>query len=143
MENQLAQAHIDVDAALKAEQERLTTRRKELESEIQEIDQRLHRIDAYFGTVPSPSQITRPPQGSRHPRGFVQAAVLKTITEQPQGLTSAEITRVLGPQGIGQQSIANALSALIQANKISSQGRGGKYLSTTAEVPTAPDQPSS
>ena len=143
MENQLAQAPIDVDATLKAEQERLTTRRQELESEIQEIDQRLRRIDAYFGTVPSTSQIARSPQGSRHPRGFVQAAVLKTITEHPQGLTSAEITRALGSQGIGQQSIANALSALIQAKKIVSQGRGGKYLSATAEVPTAPDQPSS
>jgi hypothetical protein len=53
--------------------------------------------------------------------------VLKTITEHPQGMTSAEITGALGPQGIGQQSIANALSALIQAKKISSEGRGGKY----------------
>jgi hypothetical protein len=58
-------------------------------------------------------------------------------------MTTAEIIKDLGPQGIGQQSIANALSALIQAKKISSQGRGGKYLSTAAEVPTAPDQPSS
>jgi hypothetical protein len=139
----LAQAPIDVDAALKTEQERLTTRRQELEIEIQEIDQRLRRIDAYFGTASGPSQITRPPQGSRHPRGFVQAAVLKTITEHPQGMTSAEITQALGPQGISPQSIANALSALSQAKKISSQGRGGKYRSATAEVPTAPDQPSS
>jgi hypothetical protein len=139
----LAQTHIDVDAALKVEQERLNSRRQELETEIKEIDHRLRRISAYFGSTPALPQITRPPQGNRHPRGFVQSTVLKTITEHPQGMTTAEIIKDLGPQGIGQQSIANALSALIQAKKISSQGRGGKYLSTAAEVPTAPDQPSS
>jgi hypothetical protein len=57
-------------------------------------------------------------------------------------MTSGEITKALGREGIGQQSIANALSALIQAKKISSEGRGGKYRSATDEVPTAPDQPS-
>jgi hypothetical protein len=123
----LAQSHIDVDATLKAEQERLASRRQELETEIQEIDQRLRRVAAYFGGASAPSQITRRPQGNRHPRGFVQATVLKTITEHPQGMTSAEMTKALGTQGIGQQSIANALSALIQAKKISSEGRGGKY----------------
>ena len=126
-----------------AEQERLNSRRQELEAEIKEIDQRLRRIGAYFGSTAAPSQITRPPQGNRHPRGFVQSTVLRTITEHPQGITTAEIIKELGPQGIGQQSIANALSALIQAKKISSQGRGGKYLSAAPEVPTAPDQPSS
>jgi len=75
----------------------------------------------------------RPPQGSRHPRGFVQAAVLKTITEHRQGMTSGEINRALGSQGIGQQSIANALSALIQSKKISSEGMGGKYHSVAAD----------
>lgn len=123
----MAQSHIDVDATLKAEQERLASRRQELETEIQEIDQRLRRIAAYFGGASARSQITRPPQGNRHPRGFVQATVFKTIAEHPQGVTSVEITKALGTQGIGQQSIANALSALIQAKKISSEGRGGKY----------------
>ena len=139
----MAQSHVDVDATLKAEQERLTSRKRELEREIEELDQRLRRIAAYFGGASTPSQMTRPPQGNRHPRGFVQATVLKTITEHPQGMTSAEITKALGRQGIGQQSIANALSALIQAQKISSEGRGGKYRSAAAEIPTAPDQPSS
>jgi hypothetical protein len=131
----MAQTHVDVDATLKAEQERLNSRKQELETEIGGIDQRLHRIFAYFGD--GASQITRPPQRSRHPRGFVQAAVLKTITEHPQGMTSAEITWALGPQGIGQQSIANALSALIQAKKINSGGRGGKYRSAATEMATA------
>jgi hypothetical protein len=36
------------------------------------------RINAYFGTTPGPFQITKPPEGNRHPRGFVQSTVLKT-----------------------------------------------------------------
>ena len=100
------------------------------------------RIKAQFGTTSGPFQITKPPV-DKHPRGFVQATVLKTISEHPQGMTSAEITKALGREGIGQQSIANALSALIQAKKISSEDKGGRYRSATDEVPTAPDQPSS
>jgi DNA topoisomerase IA len=138
----MAQTDIDIDAALKADQERLTSRKQEIEAELEYINQRLARITAYFGATATPSQITRPPQKDRHPRGFVQATVLKTITEHPQGMTSAELVEELGPQGIGQQSIANALSALVQAQKVIAQGRGGKYLPASAEVPTAPDQPS-
>jgi hypothetical protein len=77
----------------------------------------------------------------KHPRGFVQTTVLKAISEHPQGMTLAEITEALAREGIGQQSIATALSSLIRAKKISSEG--GKYRSATDEVPTAPDQPSS
>jgi hypothetical protein len=43
--------------------------------------------------------------------------VLKTITEHPQGMTSAEITDELGRQGIGQQSIEHALGVLVRAKK--------------------------
>jgi len=85
---------------------------------------------------------SRSPQGEKHPRGFVESAVLKTVTEHPQGMTTAEITAELGPQGIGRQSIANALSVLVQAEKVSLPERD-KYFSAAAEVPTAPDQPSS
>jgi hypothetical protein len=101
------------------------------------------RIKTQFGTISGPFQITKPPQGDQHPRGFVEAAVLKTITEHPQGMTTAEITAELGPQGIGPQSTAIALGALVQAEKVSSQREGGKYFPAAAEVPTAPDQPSS
>jgi hypothetical protein len=101
------------------------------------------RINAYFGTTSGPFQITKPPQGDRHPRGFVQSTVLKTLTEHPQGMTTGEIITELGPQGIGWDRIENALGALIQARKISPQDRVGKYHSAAPEVPTAPDQPSS
>ena len=132
----MAQSHMDVDTTLKSEQDRLTSRRKELEAEIHEIDQRLRRISAYFGQGSALGNSTRSAQGSRHPRGFVQATVLKTISEYPDGITSAEMAKALGSQGIGQQSIANALSALSQANKITSEGRGGKYRSTATEAGT-------
>ncbi len=102
-----------------------------------------HRANAHSEKIPAPTQITKPPQGDRHPRGFVQATVLKTITEHPQGMTTAEIIGELGAEGIGQQSIANALEALVRAEKITSEGSGGKFFSAAAEVPTAPDQPSS
>ena len=101
------------------------------------------RISAQFHTTSGPFQITKPPRGDTHPRGFVQATVLKTVSEHPQGMTSAEVARALGREGIGQQSIADALSALIQAKKIRPEDREGKYRSATDEVPTAPDQPSS
>jgi hypothetical protein len=101
------------------------------------------RINAQFGTISGPFQITKPPQGDKHPRGFVESAVLKTITEHPQGMTTAEIAAELGPQGIGRQAIAIALGALVQAEKVSSQHQGEKYFPAAAEVPTAPDQPSS
>src|SRR6266403_4384405 len=81
------------------------------------------RINAYFGTTPGPFQITKPPQGDRHPRGFVQSTVLKTLTEHPQGMTTAEIITELGPQGISRGPIETALGALIQARKISPQDR--------------------
>jgi hypothetical protein len=102
-----------------------------------------HRANARPEKIPAPTQITKPPQGDRHPRGFVQATVLKTITEHPQGMTTAEIIGELGAEGIGQQSIANALEALVWAEKITSEGSGGRYFPAAAEVPTAPDQPSS
>jgi hypothetical protein len=101
------------------------------------------RINAHFDTISGPFQITKPPQGDKHPRGFVESAVLKTITEYPQGMTTAEITAELGSQGIGPRSIAIALGALVQAEKVSSQREVGKYFPAAAEVPTAPDQPSS
>src|SRR5205807_1468395 len=56
------------------------------------------RINTYFGTTQRPFQITKPSQGDRHPRGFVQSTVLKTLTEHPQGMTTAEIITELGPQ---------------------------------------------
>jgi hypothetical protein len=99
------------------------------------------RINPQFGTTSGPFQITKPPQGEKHPRGFVESAVLKTVAEHPQGMTAAEITAELGPQGIGRESIASAISALVQAKKVSSQREGSKYLSAAAEAPTAPDQP--
>jgi hypothetical protein len=100
------------------------------------------RINAYLSTAPGQFQILRPPQGDGHPRGFVQSTVLKTITEHPQGMTMSEVIKELGPQGIGQQSIVNALG-LVEAKKVSLHDKDGKYIPAAAEVPTAPDQPSS
>jgi len=101
------------------------------------------RINAFTVRTPKPFQITHPPQRDRHPQGFVQSAVLKTITEHPQGMTTAGIIAELGCQGIGRQSIEDALGVLLRAKKVGMQGSGGKYNPAAPEVPTAPDQPSS
>lgn len=101
------------------------------------------RINAYLDAGPEPFQITKPPQGERHPRGFVQSTVLKTIAEHPQGMTTDEIIRELAPQGISQRSIADALRALVRAEKIHSEDAAGRYIPAAPEVPTAPDRPSS
>jgi hypothetical protein len=139
--------HTDIDAALKAEQERLISRKQELEAEFSQIDRKLARINRYFDDEPQqPSRQSSPVSriDNRHPRGFVQSTVLKTVAEHPQGLTRGELINLLKPQGIGEQSISNALGALTDAGKITApQTRGGKYFSATAEVLTAPDQPSS
>jgi len=58
-------------------------------------------------------------------------------------MTTTEITAELGSLGIGPQSVVDALHALVQADKVSLQREGRKYFSAAAEVPTAPDQPSS
>jgi hypothetical protein len=58
-------------------------------------------------------------------------------------MTIAEIVQELAPQDIGQRSIADALAVLVQEEKVSLQGGQGKYIPAAAEVPTAPDQPSS
>jgi hypothetical protein len=101
------------------------------------------RINDYLGTTRGPFQITTPPKGSRHPRGFVQSAVLKTISEHPQGMTAAEIIKELEPDHIDPHSIDHALGVLVWAKKVRLQEGGGRYISAAAEVPTAPDQPSS
>ena len=75
------------------------------------------RINAALGTPPGPFQITRPPQGDRHPRGFVQSTVLKAITEHPQGMTTAEIITELGPQGIGQTQSSTHSARLFRRKK--------------------------
>jgi hypothetical protein len=100
------------------------------------------RANADLGTRPVPFQIMKPPQADTHPRGFVQSTVLKAITEHPQGIRTAELIDELSAQGIGQDSIAIALDALVQAEKVRSQDSDGKYVTAAAEVPTAPDQPS-
>ena len=58
-------------------------------------------------------------------------------------MTIAEIVQELAPHDIGKGSIADALGVLAQEEKVSLQGGRGKYIPAAAEVPTAPDQPSS
>jgi hypothetical protein len=47
-------------------------------------------------------------------------------------MTTAEITAELGREGIGQRSVADALHALVQADKVSLRREEGKYISAAA-----------
>jgi hypothetical protein len=135
---------------MERERERLNERRKDVAAELEALDAEIAGINAYFDAMSRPTKpdvkLTPPnPRriDNRHPRGFVQSTILKTITEHPQGLTRAELIKLLAAENIGEQSISNALGALVDANKITApQTRGGKYHSAAAEVPTTPDQPS-
>jgi DNA-binding transcriptional ArsR family regulator len=138
----MAQAqHIDIDAALKAEQERLTTRKTELESELSEITSRLGRISRYFNDEPPPVfKLTPPkPPGDRVARGEVQTKVREAIyTAGPDGISTGELNQIL--KGTSPQSIQNSLKALRDQNAIiKDDRRGGKYRPVTIE-PTPPPE---
>jgi hypothetical protein len=133
---------------MERERARLSERRKDIAAELKSVDAEIAGIDASFNALSlssgsqQPTRSSRSSSGERHPRGFVQQTVLKTITEHPQGMTNAELIAALKSQKIGLQSISNALGALVEKNKISSEGRGGKHRPATTDVPTAPDRPS-
>lgn len=139
----------NLEALALAEQERLNKRKEELETELSLVNKKLARINRFFedDEPQRQFQLTAPNSrrvDNRHPRGFVQQTVWRTVTEHPQGLTRAELIKLLAEEKIGEQSISNALGALTDAKKITAPPtRGGKYLPASAEIPTAPDQPSS
>jgi hypothetical protein len=134
---------------MERERVRLTERRRDIAAELESLEAEIAAINAYFNAMSPSSRSQQPTRSSRsstverHPRGFVQQTVLKTITEHPQGMTTAELITALKAHNIGQQSISNALGALVKTTKITSQGRGGKYRPASPEVPAAPNQPRS
>jgi hypothetical protein len=143
-------AEPNIDALLLAEQERLNKRKEELEIELSQLNARLGKINRYFSDEAlQPFKLTPPkPPGDRRERGAVQEQVKAAIFSHPEGISSGELTKAL--EGISPQSIQNALSALRKNNQIIKDGaRGGKFRPITieptplAEVPTAPNQPSS
>jgi hypothetical protein len=80
-------------------------------------------------------QIKRPPKVDRHPRGVRPVGGAQDGTEHPKGRQRPKSSRTRGRQGIGQQSIENALGVLVQ---IRGQ-RAGQHSTANpaAEVPTA------
>jgi hypothetical protein len=121
---------LDIDAALKAEQERLASRKEELSAELDEINVRLARIGRYF-TEEEPAdrrfKLTPPkPPIDRRNRGYVQEQVKATVFAHRDGITSGDLNKAL--EGISPQSIQNALAALRRSNQIIKDGdRGGKF----------------
>ena len=130
----------DIRNRMEGRRTELSDRRQTLHTEIDEIDAELRAINAYFAALEERPQARQrsdrtAQNGERHPRGFVQQTVLKTITEHPQGLTTAELIVLLKPLNVGQQSISSALGALREGNKIIFGGRGGKHRPAAARGP--------
>jgi hypothetical protein len=104
------------------------------------------RIGTYFGRTPEPFQISKPPQGDRHPRRFVQSTVLKAITEHLQGMTAAEIIRELVPRnrpaadrGCARRACSGEKSQRAGRRwQIHSRGRGGADSARSAEHVVTP-----
>jgi hypothetical protein len=129
--------HLDIDAALKAEQDRLISRKQELETELADINTRLARIHRYYNDEPPQRSRSAPTQhkraGDRAERGSVQMAVLEIIDQNSGGLTRAEIIAKL--PDVQVQSISNALAQLSKSHRVHFPGRGGKYRPITIEPP--------
>src|SRR5690348_6637208 len=113
----MAQTHndIDIDAALKAKQERLTARRQALHTEIDQIDYELGRIARYFSNDPTPGLSSAAPRQRQRqqlaPRGEVQTKVREAVySAGPDGITTTALNKLL--DGTSPQSIQNALTAL-------------------------------
>ncbi len=120
----------DLDALLKAEEERIQARLNELESELSDLNLRRDRIHAYFNPptsrdVPTP-RLPRKQATDRAPRGEVQAKVLETVQANPTGLTKGQLKDKL--PDLQDQSISNALDALKKQGRITWEGRGKPYL---------------
>jgi DNA gyrase/topoisomerase IV subunit A len=125
--------HIDIDAALQAEQERLTSRKQELETELGQITQRLARIERYFADEPQHHTAPRRQPTDRAQRGEVKASVEKIVLQHTGGITRAEINKQL-PDANGQ-SISNALAALKEDGVIMQSAPRQPYF--PAKPPTA------
>jgi hypothetical protein len=134
----------DIDPLLKQEQEALTSRKQELETEIADINTRLARIGRYFTDEPPPRQPAVTPRRSatRTERGSVQMAVHNALEAAGSiGLTKAQLIEKLPT--INQQSISNALKKFTTDSVVTWEGRGKPYIfKPRTDRTEAPDQAS-
>jgi hypothetical protein len=133
--NPLAQPqHLDIDGALKAEQERLTARKVELETELAELHLKLSRIARYFTDEPVYRQASTPRRqpAQRTERGEVQTKVREAIySAAPDGLSTGKLKELL--EGVNYQSILNAIEGLARKNEIIKGPARGKHRPITIE----------
>ena len=128
----------DIDALLKQEQEALTSRKTELESEIADINSRLARIGRYFSDEPAqrPSTLTPRRSVTRTERGSVQMAVYRALEAAGStGLTKSQLIEAL--PAINQQSISNALKKFTTDSVVTWEGRRKPYIFKPRETSTA------
>lgn len=97
-------------------------RRKEIDTEIVEVDRELSAIAAYENAKAGKKK----QQGTRSTGR--RSELLTLLSSNPDGLSRADILDKLGLKGnkAGEQSISNALSNLKKQNKLSQ--KDGRYL---------------
>lgn len=126
------------EAFMKRERKRLhktrdkaVQKKAQIDQELETTERELTAIDAYEkakGGKPerAPKRASRRARGRR---GEKRQAVLDIVRQNPDGLTRGEILSLMGVKGdrSGEQSVSNALSALIKQNELGK--REGKYIS--------------
>jgi len=115
----------DIDRIMEHQHEKLHERRAAIAAELDEIDAKLARIDAYrtAGQARSPRRGATP----RGRRSGKREELLAKIREHPQGITRGELLDLMQLKGdkSGEQSVSNALSALKRQGVLVQEG--GKY----------------
>lgn len=116
------------------ERERLTQARKDAETRLQEVQDKIAEIDREFEAIEAYERIkTRKTQkgaayhepGQRAPRGSRQQELLELIGQNPDGLTRGEILDELGVKGNkkAEASVSNALNAMKKKGQLRSEGK--------------------
>jgi Fe2+ or Zn2+ uptake regulation protein len=98
--------------------------------ELEALEREFTAIEAYDKArggkaKPAPKRVNRRVHSRR---GEKRQAVLKIISQHPDGLSRGEILNLIGVKGdkSGEQSVSNALSALTKQNQLGK--KDGKYV---------------
>jgi hypothetical protein len=118
------------------ERERLTQARKDAETQLQEVQNEIAKIDREFKAIEAYERVktgkaqkgvavSKEPNRQRARRGERQQEVLDLIGQHPDGLTRSEILEELGAKGnkTAEASVSNALNAMKKKGQLRSEGK--------------------
>src|SRR3954447_22987193 len=124
------------------ERERLTQARKDAETQLQEVQDKIAEIDREFEAIEAYERVkadkpqkgvaaskgaaaSKEPAPQRARRGERQQEVIDLIGQHPDGLTRSEILAEFGAKGDkkAEASVSNALNNLRKARRFGSEGK--------------------